>query len=617
MAEATNSSPKALVQRANTFNNKAGVKEALRTSSPIGAHGAQLLPFGSQVKPDNLYRAAAKGELDAVAKMLESSWPSVAVLDEALSRACSTGATGQLQVAKLLLLHGAAVEPPAHTQSFAPLYTCCEGGNVLVAREILRRGARVDRASPEGDTALSRAAFNGCVPMVKLLLEHHASLEASNEGGELGDFTPLERAIAGDEPNLHTAKAWNQGDWPACISLLEQAGQTSDAGRRARSLWSRLHEAVRVRPYALHWLAEGESSRRARGLLTEEPAQEEEAPKVSAEELMQQWLPSGAAPGAALAQVDGHALGPAEVYTAAGSTSSEGPKVGAEAERIRGLLADGHLLSADDTELLELMAATEELSLVARAADVQEMGDEDLQGNIDVQELHRKQVDGVELSASELLRLEVHKVQGPEPHVAVVNAEALRLPLASILASDDALLDSNREDDDWEGSSDPGLSLIAEDDEEQLYDADGNILQPALDVEQAATEPEPEIDWDAPASVAPRASNAMPSTFAEMKAAGWRQEKGRPDSWLPPAAAKVAAPAAKAAEPEPDIDWDAPIANTPPSRVSTPPSVPPLVLDEMVAVDFDSVQGSAESALAPRDLTPRSPDSGGSSSGIE
>lgn len=223
-----------------------------RNTSPLGTH-SQMMPIGASVKPDALCRAASKGSLPDVVAALEASWPSTVVLDEALNKACSAG---QLGVMKCLLLHGASVEPMSHTFSCdTPLLSASEGGHSTCVEELLRRGAVVDRASPDGETSLSRAAYHGHLVVVGVLLEHNASLQASGEGGELGDTTPLQRAVAGDNPNLHSSKAWSAGRWRECISTLQQAASCVLSARSPRSLWAKVRDAVRVRPYALYWLS--------------------------------------------------------------------------------------------------------------------------------------------------------------------------------------------------------------------------------------------------------------------------------------------------------------------------------------------------------------------------
>lgn len=366
----------------------------------------QQMPFGVRVKPDLLYRAAAKGDVDEVTKSMESSWPPAAVLNEALAKACGSG---QLQAATVLILHGAAIEPPAYTESLPPLHAACENGHVAVARFLLQRGASVDRAGAEGDTALGRAAFAGLEGVVKLLLEYRASLMASNEGGQLGDVTPLERAITGNDPNAHSSKAWSMGNWTECIALLEQAQesvQVSDQVWTAQSHWVRVREHVfRVRPYALHWLREWEASRRARGLLVPTAAT--------------QW---------------------------AVSVQESAPELG-----------EGEFLQQRAKQLPGKIASENERS--GSAND-----------------------DGKERTEE--------SARFPPVDVAVP-----RLPLIDPLTSEQLLdaqhLDSEREEEeDWEGSDESCLSLIAEEDEEQMYDQDGNDLgaEEAMAAAQAAAD---------------------------------------------------------------------------------------------------------------------------------
>ena len=68
----------------------------------------QALPFGTPVKPDALYAAAASGDVALLFENLETSWPAPHVIGEALVQACMRG---HMEAVKLLLLHGAPIEP--------------------------------------------------------------------------------------------------------------------------------------------------------------------------------------------------------------------------------------------------------------------------------------------------------------------------------------------------------------------------------------------------------------------------------------------------------------------------------------------------------------------------
>lgn len=208
----------------------------------------------AHIPPDTLHRAAAKGQLKKLEALLQDGWPSVDALDDALRNACSEG---DLALAALLLLHGAASDPVGGASS--PLHAASVSGQAEVVAELLRRGASVERPSADGETPLSKAAFHGHADVVQvcacvcdemhslgprehspvktreliahscqchrpqLLIEARASLAATNDEGEHGRKTPLQRAREGDNPDVHPPSRWAEGNWPLCVRLLEDA----------------------------------------------------------------------------------------------------------------------------------------------------------------------------------------------------------------------------------------------------------------------------------------------------------------------------------------------------------------------------------------------------------
>ena len=352
------------------------------------------MPFGFSVRPEKMYSAAKQGDLEAIVEMLKSSWPSILVLNEALSRAC---ANGQLRVAQHLLLHGAAIEP-AQLQSTPALYSACEGGHPAVAREMLRRGAHIDRITSNGDTALGRAAFNGKAEVVRLLLEHHASLEAT----EGFDETPLQRAIAGDDPNKHPQWRWAVGDWPESIRLLKESErERGHLLARPRELWQKVRDAAQAWPYARHWLAEHEARRPAR-----EPGDNDEGelPPGSSHHHHHQQLDQ--AQRQALPPVS-EAPPPAED----GARLAEDAVVPNQIDSLRMKLADGHLLAAGELAHLEAEDAAAVAGLREKLADghlltVDELVHLEEEDTAAVAELRERLADGHLFTNGELERLE-------------------------------------------------------------------------------------------------------------------------------------------------------------------------------------------------------------------
>jgi hypothetical protein len=228
--------------------------QSQRSGSTHGkpARPALMMPFGTLLKAGDIQRAASSGEVGSLAQLLQNSWPSVSLINEALSTAC---ANGRLDAALVLLHHGAAADQVS-PYSPSPLGNAVDNGHVIIAEEMLRRGACVEGVLQSGETALGRAAFNGDAAMVKLLLDHKASPDAPHGG--VG--TPIDRALAGERTISPSNRTRH---WKECIRLLEAAVRASfPATKGAVARWQLLRDLVRVRPFAMHWLADYQARRR-------------------------------------------------------------------------------------------------------------------------------------------------------------------------------------------------------------------------------------------------------------------------------------------------------------------------------------------------------------------
>ena len=276
---------------------------------------------------------------------------------------------------KFLLLHGAAIEPRLQGASErTPLYSASEAGHVACVEELLRRGAVVDRAGADGDTPLGRAAYCGHAAVVSLLLSNHASIVASNDGSELGGMTPLDRAVAGRNSGSHSDAAVQAGKWAETIHLLQQAAERKNQLRTPKVLWAALRDAVRVRPYALHWYSEWESKRNALKLdisalgLPQVENKSEKAAPVLTQVDKKSTAPAGgtcasieaSAASAAPASSTKLELGATQEALDEAMPKLEASKLASSNEELRERLRDGHLLMTEELELLEAEAMAEE-----------------------------------------------------------------------------------------------------------------------------------------------------------------------------------------------------------------------------------------------------------------
>lgn len=86
---------------------------------------------------------------------------------------------GQLEVARKLIERGADVNKPG----WAPLHYAATNGHLPVMELLLEQNAYIDAASPNGSTPLMMAAHYGTPAAVKLLLEAGADPTIRNELG--------------------------------------------------------------------------------------------------------------------------------------------------------------------------------------------------------------------------------------------------------------------------------------------------------------------------------------------------------------------------------------------------------------------------------------------------
>jgi hypothetical protein len=157
---------------------------------------------------DGLFLALREGSLKAAQALID--WPKTKVetrtpQDESpLMMACLRG---QAEVARQLIARGADVNKTGWT----PLHYAATNGHVAIMQMLLDENAYIDAESPNGTTPLMMAAMYGSPAAVKLLLESGADPTPKNQLG----LTALDFANRGnrkDAAELITAalKAWQE-----------------------------------------------------------------------------------------------------------------------------------------------------------------------------------------------------------------------------------------------------------------------------------------------------------------------------------------------------------------------------------------------------------------------
>jgi ankyrin repeat protein len=148
---------------------------------------AALLATGLEL---NIFEAAATGQTERVTVLIKR--------DASLINKFSTDGFmplglavffGHLSTVEALLNAGAPVNVPSReSMKVTPLHSAAAARQVDIARLLIAHGANVNAAQADsGFTPLHEAALNGDVEFAKLLLEHGASINAKNKNGT----TPL------------------------------------------------------------------------------------------------------------------------------------------------------------------------------------------------------------------------------------------------------------------------------------------------------------------------------------------------------------------------------------------------------------------------------------------
>ena len=164
----------------------------------------------------------------------------------ALNKACR-GQRRSVELCKLLLDHGAPVDPPVQPPSHTPLWYTCISHNVdsvKLAAFLLDRGADIDRmkSTASGHPASGYLGVACCasnVALAQLLLDRGADADHVFHGKTPLQYARLRargeylRAIQDAQPEAQIHPQYRK-DWPALIALLEAA---PPARVRLRTHW--------------------------------------------------------------------------------------------------------------------------------------------------------------------------------------------------------------------------------------------------------------------------------------------------------------------------------------------------------------------------------------------
>jgi ankyrin repeat protein/predicted Ser/Thr protein kinase len=145
-----------------------------------------------------LYRAATEAKNDAVTLLLDKKAAIDHRANDGSTALLETVQFGKLSTLQLLIAHGADVNV-ADSASNTPLMLAAEGSaympnNVPAVTALLAAGAKVDPADSRGRTPFYRAAAEGKVEAMQLLLDKKADLNARATDGSTPLFVAVQSA---------------------------------------------------------------------------------------------------------------------------------------------------------------------------------------------------------------------------------------------------------------------------------------------------------------------------------------------------------------------------------------------------------------------------------------
>jgi len=226
-------------------------------------------------KERSLLRAAGKGDLEAIKKLVQEGVNISAINEEGVSALTKAISRRHVKVVKYLLENGATTEYSGYLTE-KPLHKAVKTGNVKIVEMILDYGADIDESTALG-TAVSLAVDSGQDDMINLFLDRDADInlyqfplhsplisavkhkndrlirELLKRGAEtkvLGDrlYEALAKALPQSTVNL--LRDWKDNKYDELVQVIRD--QNAEPEEKEEALLTALKSASRERQPEVH-----------------------------------------------------------------------------------------------------------------------------------------------------------------------------------------------------------------------------------------------------------------------------------------------------------------------------------------------------------------------------
>jgi ankyrin repeat protein len=208
---------------------------------------------GEVVQFTALCQAAALGRLEAVEVarlLLEGGADPSLASSIGVTPLIQAAGNGQLEVLRLLLERGAAVDATEPATGSTAFHAACINGQVECAESLARAGCDVGIKDSDGQTGREVAEGRGYAAVVaRLRAVVGEQLRAAQAAGAVP--APEPAAVAGDEADMQLVMAAYEGD-EAAVSLLLAAGADPNASAPAQLPSGEVYQTTALREAATH-----------------------------------------------------------------------------------------------------------------------------------------------------------------------------------------------------------------------------------------------------------------------------------------------------------------------------------------------------------------------------